>query len=99
MVNILRWGFIPSCNLHFASLQDNETRHDFIVQSFISQGWRPLIRIVRVRSDQKATTTFECSTVEAGKKLAEALARGVALEADCADRPFPVAIVPSFTEG
>jgi len=99
MADILKWGFVPSCDLHFSSLQDGDVRHDFFVQSCTISGWRNVHRLTTLSTANLPCRTFDCSNgAEFAQGIAERLARAIFLDATMAGRATPVPIDPSVLQ-
>ena len=99
MAGVLKWGFIPSCGLHFASLQDGDIRHDFFVQPCTISGWRSVHRLTTLSTGKLPCRTFDCgNSIEFAREMAERLARAIFLDATMAGRASPVPIDPSVLQ-
>lgn len=95
MADVLRWGFLPSCKLHYASLQEVHVRYDYFCQE-VEHHPNNLWRVVVLKSNSTVRGFYDAPSLEAAKRLAERAARGVVLDANFNDRELPYAITPSI---
>ena len=99
MPALLQWGYIPSCDLHYASVKDGSTRHDFLVQPFVrgfcvSPCDGIAHRLICLRSDSHREVYYEFYSLERARAKGEQIARDLVLDATYKERGQPVAIFP-----